>query len=104
MSVVRVGVGGTALRDNGRGKPRRHRFGLLFLLSLGGGGVVGMIAFSIIWLPTLFGAFQAPSAPAQIAASMIFPSPAAVQQTINVVDPPVYTAPRGGDGGGGGDD
>lgn len=105
MSVSRTAVGGTAFRDKTRDKPRRHHFGLLLIVSLAVGGLAGIVAFSIIWMPTLFGVFHASSTQPQIEASMLFPSPAPIQNTVNVYDPPIYVAPvshdDGGDGGGG---
>jgi hypothetical protein len=111
LSVARVGLGVSARREYGREKPRRRRLGLLLLASLGAGGAAGIAAFIVIWLPTLFGVFYAPSTQPQISADTIFPPAQAIQQTIDVVDPPVYRAPApthsgddGGGGGGGGDD
>ena len=103
MSVSRVAMGGTALRDRNRDKPRRHRLGLLLILSLGVGGMAGIFAFAIIWMPTLFGVFHTTSTPPQIEASLLFPSPAPIQRTITIVDPPVYSSTfhHGDDGGGG---
>ncbi|HYM67731.1 MAG TPA: hypothetical protein VEW68_10600 [Patescibacteria group bacterium] len=104
MSTSRPAVGVTSFRDRNRDKPRRHRFGLLFLLSLGAGGVAGICAFALIWLPTLFGAFHAGATQPQIEASTLFPSPAPVQNTINIYDPPAYSRPAShvdaGDAGG----
>jgi len=103
MSFSRTAIGGTPLRDKNRDKPRRHRFGLLLMLSLAVGGAAGIVAFAIIWMPTLFGVFHASSTQPQIEASMLFPSPGPVQNVVNVYDPPVYVVPvhHGDDGGGG---
>jgi hypothetical protein len=104
MSVSRAAVGGTARRGRKQNHSRRHRLGLLLFLSLAVGGAAGIFAFGIIWMPTLFGVFHANSTQRQIQASMIFPSPAAIHNTLNVDDPPVYTAPYTPHGGSGGDD
>jgi len=104
MSLSRAAVSGTALRDKSKDQPRRHRFGLLLLLSLAAGGAAGIFAFAVMWVPTLFGVFHAGPTQPQIEASLIFPSAAPIHNTINVVDPPVYTAPYVPRGDGGGDD
>jgi len=107
MSVSRIGLGVSARRDQRREMPRRRRLGLMLLLSLIVGGSAGVVAFIIIWMPTLFTVFHDSSTPPQISANMLFPPAAPIHQTINVVDPPVYVAPapvRSGGGGGGGDD
>jgi len=121
MSVSRVGMGVVARRDIRREQPRRRRLGLMLLLSIVVGGAAGVVGFIVIWMPTLFGSFQdTHSTPPQIAANVLFPPAAPIQQTINVTDPPpVYVAPHrdagggggssgsggsGGSGGGGGDD
>jgi len=107
MSVSRVGMGAVARRDMRREQPRRRRLGLMLLLSLIVGGTAGVVGFIVIWMPTLFTVFHdAAATPPQIAANVLFPSPAPIQQTINITDPaPVYhyTPPRTS-GGGGGDD
>jgi hypothetical protein len=93
MSVRRIGMGGAAQQDLGRDKPRRQRLGLMFLLSLGTGGVAGILAFIIIWVPTLYALANANSPVPQLAAKTLFPPAAAVHNTVDVYDPPVYHAP-----------
>jgi len=106
MSVTKVGVGRVVRRDLGREKPRRRRLGLLLLLSLVAGGTAGIIAFTFIWLPTLFGLFHPNATPPEIAANMVFPVNSVIHKTVIVYDPPVYQVPtrhREGAGGGGDD-
>ena len=93
MSVRRIGMGGAAQQDLGRDQPRRQRLGLMFLLSLGTGGVAGLLAFIIIWVPTLYALANANSPVPQLAAKTLFPPAAALHNTVDVYDPPVYRAP-----------
>jgi hypothetical protein len=90
MSVRRSGVGGVDQPDNGREKPRRQRLGRLLLLSLGGGGIAGILAFIIIWIPTVYALANTSTSVPKLAAKTLFPSPTAVHKTVDVYDPPVY--------------
>ena len=93
MSVRRIGMGGAAQQELGRDKPRRQRLGLMFLLSLGTGGVAGILAFIIIWVPTLYALANTAAPVPQLAAKTLFPPAAAIHNTVDVYDPPVYRAP-----------
>ena len=93
MSVRRMGIGEAAQAEVGRDKSRRPRLGLLFLLSLGGGGVAGALAFIIIWVPTVYALANASAPVPQVAAKTLFPPAGPVHTTVNVYDPPVYHAP-----------
>lgn len=94
MSVRRIALGGAAQPDSGRDQPRRQRLGLLFILSLGGGGVAGILAFIIIWVPTLYALANTNAPVPQLAAKSLFPPAAALHKTVDVYDPPVYHAPQ----------
>ncbi|HYM67221.1 MAG TPA: hypothetical protein VEW68_08025 [Patescibacteria group bacterium] len=94
MSVRRIAAGGAVQTDSSREQPRRQRLGLLFLLSLGGGGVAGALAFIIIWVPTLYALANTNDPVPQLAAKTVFPPAAALHQTVTVYDPPVYHAPQ----------
>ena len=84
MSVRRITLGAAAQPDSGRAQPRRQRLGLLFILSLGGGGVAGVLAFIIIWVPTIYALANSNTSPSQLAAKSLFPPAAAVHKTVNV--------------------
>jgi hypothetical protein len=94
MSVRPIGMGGAAQQELRREQPRRQRLGLMFLLSLGTGGVAGILAFIIIWVPTLYALANSNSPVPQLAAKTLFPPAAALHNTVNVYDPPVYRAPQ----------
>jgi len=93
MSVRRITLGAAAQPDSGRAQPRRQRLGLLFILSLGGGGVAGVLAFIIIWVPTLYALANTNAPVPQLAAKTLFPPAAPIHNTVNVYDPPAYHAP-----------
>ena len=96
MSVRRIGIGGAAQPDMGRDKPRRPRLGLMFILSLGVGGAAGLLAFMIIWVPTIYALANGNDPVPQLQANTIFPAAKVVHKTVTVYDPPVYHAPKPG--------
>jgi len=94
MSVRRIALGGALQTNSGREQPRRQRLGLLTILSLGGGGIAGVLAFIIVWVPTLYALANTNTAVPQLAAKALFPPAAPIHQTVTVYDPPVYRAPQ----------
>ena len=94
MSVRRIAMGGAAQPESGREQPRRQRLGRLTMLSLGGGGIAGALAFIVVWVPTIYALAGTNTTVPQLAAKSLFPAAAPIHQTVDVYDPAVYRAPQ----------